>query len=91
MDFNNTIKEDIVPATKPPQNDTDIPNVIVASQQSVPDDTPIKPLVIGLGVGVAIGLVILIVGSYLWVRRRRRKEEECDEMTPITGTGSQEW
>ncbi|XP_052688205.1 mucin-5AC-like [Crassostrea angulata] len=91
MYFNNTIKEDIAPATKPSQNDTDIPNVIVASQQSVPDDTPIKPLVIGLGVGVAIGLVILIVGSYLWVRRRRRKEEECDEMTPITGTGSQEW
>lgn len=91
MDFNNTINEDIVPATKAPQNDTDIPNVIVASRQSVPDDTPIKPLVIGLGVGVAIGLVILIVGSYLWVRRRRRKEEECDEMRPITGTGSQEW
>lgn len=91
MDFNNTINEDIVPATKAPQNDTDIPNVIVASRQSVPDETPIKPLVIGLGVGVAIGLVILIVGSYLWVRRRRRKEEECDEMRPITGTGSQEW
>lgn len=91
LEFNNTIKEDVVPVTKTPLNETDIPNIIVNSRLSAPDETPIKPLVIGLGVGVAIGLVIVVVGSYLWIKRRRRKEEECDEMRPITGTGSQEW
>jgi hypothetical protein len=68
---------------------TGIPNVIASQAPS--GDTPVRPLMIGLGVGVAIGLVIVIVGSYHWVKRRRRKNRECDEMMPITETGSQEW
>ncbi|XP_062568590.1 mucin-5AC-like isoform X2 [Saccostrea cucullata] len=89
--YNNTINEDVYVITTLSTNDTDIPNIIVVGRQSASDDPPVRTLLIGLAAGVAVGLVIVVVGCYLWIRRKRRKDLECDEMMPITGTGSQEW
>ncbi|XP_061177572.1 mucin-5AC-like [Saccostrea echinata] len=89
--YNNTINEDVHFVTTHSTNDTDIPNIIVVGRQSASDDPPVRTLLIGLAAGVAVGLVIVVVGCYLWIRRKRRKELECDEMMPITKTGSQEW
>jgi subtilase family serine protease len=47
------------------------------------ENTPIKPLMIGVGVGVAIGLIIVFGAIYIYLKKRRKDDAFEDEMEPI--------
>lgn len=47
------------------------------------ENTPLKPLMIGVGVGVAIGLIIVFGAIYIYLKKRRKDDIFEDEMEPI--------
>ncbi|ESO95335.1 hypothetical protein LOTGIDRAFT_232036 [Lottia gigantea] len=44
------------------------------------------PLIIGISCGIAVGLIVIAILAYMWVRRQRNKlsDETIEEMAPIT-------
>lgn len=56
-----------------------------------PADETLKPLMIGLGVGIICGLIIIGVIAYVCVRRRKFYTSRYeDELKPITKSSSNE-
>ncbi|KAK3591925.1 hypothetical protein CHS0354_005145 [Potamilus streckersoni] len=57
----------------------------VAQQRKEAEDTPIKPLLIGLGVGLFAGLVVIAIVAWVCVKKRERKKYERygEELEPI--------
>ncbi|KAL3841866.1 hypothetical protein ACJMK2_019963 [Sinanodonta woodiana] len=58
---------------------------IVEQQRKESEDAPIKPLLIGLGVGLFAGLVVIAIVAWVCVKKRERKKYERygEELEPI--------
>ena len=72
-------------------NETE-PAVVIAEQRSQhPEDETLKPLMIGLGVGIVAGLIIIGIVAWVCVRRRKFYTSRYeDELKPITKSSSSE-
>ncbi|XP_052801790.1 mucin-5AC-like [Mya arenaria] len=70
--------------TQPNDDETNVSD----SRSQHPSDETLKPLMIGLGVGIVVGLII--IGVIVWFCRRRRYYTRGfeDEMKPITNSAS---
>ena len=72
-------------------NDTEPVVHVAESRSQHPADETLKPLMIGLGVGIVAGLIIIGVVAWVCVRRRKFYTSRYeDELKPITKSSSSE-
>lgn len=92
----STTTANIAESSGPYSNTTQKENkTAVAVSETIgehPEDETLKPLLIGLGVGILAGLIIIGVVAWVCVRRRRfytsRYEDELKPITRSASTGS---
>ncbi|XP_060607390.1 mucin-2-like [Ruditapes philippinarum] len=72
-----------------PKGDKDNSITVSEGRSQHPEDDTLKPLMIGLGVGIVSGLIIIGVIAYVCVRRRKfYTSRHEDELKPITNSAS---
>ncbi|XP_060607387.1 mucin-5AC-like isoform X2 [Ruditapes philippinarum] len=72
-----------------PKGDNDNSITASESRSQHPEDDTLKPLMIGLGVGIVSGLIIIGVIAYVCVRRRKfYTSRHEDELKPKTNSAS---